>query len=516
MTRALMSVSDKAGIVDLAKVMVATGVEIVSTGGTYRTLRDAGIAVQEVANVTEFPEMMDGRVKTLHPKIHGGLLALRDNAEHMRVAQEHGIGMIDYVVVNLYPFAQTIAKPGVTVEEAIENIDIGGPAMLRSAAKNYRHVVVLTDPADYGWVAQRVQTGSPVTEEERFRLAAKVFRHSAAYDARIAEYLTHMTGEQFADSLTLTFSKVQTLRYGENPHQKAAFYRSSQTAPQPSLVGARQLQGKELSYNNIQDADSALALLLEFTEPACVAVKHMNPCGVGVAKTVNEAFARAYAADPISIFGGIVACNREVDEEMAGHLTELFLEIVMAPSFSDGALAALAKKKNVRVLALGDFAQSGSGVTGGAPAIKSVSGGLLAQDQDLRTVVQDELRVVTQRSPSKEELADLLFAWKVVKHVKSNAIVLAKDGQTVGIGAGQMNRVGAARIAAEQAGERAVGCVLASDAFFPLPDTVEVAALAGVKAIIQPGGSIKDEQSIAAANENGIAMVFTGIRHFRH
>ncbi|MHB1627584.1 MAG: bifunctional phosphoribosylaminoimidazolecarboxamide formyltransferase/IMP cyclohydrolase [Bacilli bacterium] len=515
MTRALMSVSDKSGIVDLAKVLVAAGVEIVSTGGTYRTLRDAGVAVQEAADVTEFPEMMDGRVKTLHPKIHGGLLALRDNAEHMRVAQEHGIGMIDYVVVNLYPFAQTIAKPGVTVAEAIENIDIGGPAMLRSAAKNFRHVVVLTDPADYGWIAQRVQTGNPVTEEERFRLAAKVFRHSAAYDARIAGYLTQLTGERFADSLTLTFSKVQTLRYGENPHQKAAFYRSSQAAL-PSLAGARQLQGKELSYNNIQDADAALALLLEFTEPAAVAVKHMNPCGVGVAKTVNEAFARAHAADPVSIFGGIVACNRELDEELAGRLTELFLEIVMAPSFSAGALAALAKKKNVRVLALGDFAQPGSGVTGGASAIKSVSGGLLAQDQDLRTVTEDELQVVTQRAPSKEELADLLFAWKVVKHVKSNAIVLAKDGQTVGVGAGQMNRVGAARIAAEQAGERAVGCVLASDAYFPLPDTVEVAALAGVRAIIQPGGSIKDKLSIAAADEHGIAMVFTGVRHFRH
>ncbi|MHB1684035.1 MAG: bifunctional phosphoribosylaminoimidazolecarboxamide formyltransferase/IMP cyclohydrolase [Bacilli bacterium] len=516
MTRALMSVSDKSGIVDLAKVLVAAGVEIVSTGGTYRTLRDAGVAVQEVANVTEFPEMMDGRVKTLHPKIHGGLLALRDNAEHMRVAQEHGIGMIDYVVVNLYPFAQTIAKPGVTVAEAIENIDIGGPAMLRSAAKNYRHVVVLTDPDDYGWIAQRVQAGSPVTEEERFRLAAKVFRHSAAYDARIADYLTRLTGEQFADSLTLTFSRVQTLRYGENPHQQAAFYRSSLAPPQPSLVGARQLQGKELSYNNIQDADAALALLLEFAEPAAVAVKHMNPCGVGVAKTVNEAFARAYAADPVSIFGGIVACNREVDEELAGRLTEFFLEIVMAPSFSDGALATLAKKKNVRVLALGDFAASGSSGASGASAIKSVSGGLLAQDQDRRTVVEDELQVVTQRAPSKEELADLLFAWKVVKHVKSNAIVLAKDGQTVGVGAGQMNRVGAARIAAEQAGERAVGCVLASDAFFPLPDTVEVAALAGVRAIIQPGGSIKDKLSIAAADEHGIAMVFTGVRHFRH
>lgn len=513
MTRALMSVSDKSGIVDLAKTLVAAGVEIVSTGGTYRTLRDAGIAVQEVANVTEFPEMMDGRVKTLHPKIHGGLLALRDNAEHMRVAQEHGIGMIDYVVVNLYPFAQTIAKPDVTVEEAIENIDIGGPAMLRSAAKNYRHVVVLTDPDDYGWIAQRVQTGSPVTEEERFRLAAKVFRHSAAYDARIADYLTRLTGEQFADSLTLTFSRVQTLRYGENPHQQAAFYRSSQVTPQPSLVGARQLQGKELSYNNIQDADAALALLLEFTEPASVAVKHMNPCGAGVAKTVNEAFARAYAADPVSIFGGIVACNREVDEELAGRLTELFLEIVMAPSFSDGALATLAKKKNVRVLALGEFAASGNS---GALAIKTVNGGLLAQDQDRRIVAEDELQVVTQRAPSKGELADLLFAWKVVKHVKSNAIVLAKDGQTVGVGAGQMNRVGAARIAAEQAGERAAGCVLASDAYFPLPDTVEVAALAGVRAIIQPGGSIKDKLSIAAADEHGIAMVFTGVRHFRH
>lgn len=508
--RALLSVSDKAGIVDFAKALVAADVAIISTGGTYQTLLDAGVPVTEVSTVTGFPEMMDGRLKTLHPGVHGGLLARRDVEAHMEAAQAHGIPMIDYVVVNLYPFAETIAKAGTTLPEAIEKIDIGGPTMLRSAAKNHRFVTTIVDPADYGWIAERLRAGQALTYDERFALAAKVFRHTAAYDARIAAYLTTRTGEDFPAQLTVTFTLAQGLRYGENPHQKAAFYRTSTVAGY-SLSDAEQLQGKELSYNNIQDASAALELLAEFTGPAAVAVKHMNPCGVGTAQTVAEAYERAYAADPVSIFGGIVALNRTLEEETATRLAELFLEIVIAPDFTPEALARLAKKKNVRVLRVpmetgldSDF------------AMKSVSGGLLVQERDRRTLTPDDLTVVTERAPSQEELSALLLAWNVVKHVKSNAIVLCRDGRTVGIGAGQMNRVGAAKIAVEQAGALAAGSVMASDAFFPMPDTVELVAAAGVTAIIQPGGSIKDADSIAAANAAGIAMVCTGIRHFKH
>ena len=511
MARALISVSDKTGIVEFARVLQDAGVEIISTGGTYRALEAAGIAVKEVSSVTGFPEMMDGRVKTLHPMIHGGLLALRDEESHMQAARKHGITMIDYVIVNLYPFAKTIAKLDVALEEAIENIDIGGPSMLRAAAKNYRFVITAVDPSDYAFIADRIKAGESFSEDERFALCAKVFRHTAQYDAIIADYLTKKTGEDFADDLTLTFSKVQGLRYGENPHQKAAFYKSN-GMESPSLVDAVQLQGKELSYNNIQDAGAAIDLLAEFHEPTVVAVKHMNPCGVGTGSTIFAAWQRAYQADPVSIFGGIVASNREVTEDMAQELSGLFLEIVIAPSFSQGALDKLAKKKNVRVLSLTSLGEPiVRGVT-----VKSVTGGLLVQDADSKEVTRDDLTVVTDRKPTEQEIDELLFAWKIVKHVKSNAIVLTKDGQTIGIGAGQMNRVGSAKIAAEQAGDLAKGSVLASDAFFPMPDTVEAAAKAGVIAIIQPGGSIKDQESIDAANQYGIAMVFTGVRHFKH
>lgn len=511
--RALISVSDKAGIVEFAKALQLAGIDIISTGGTYHALQDAGVAVTEVATVTQFPEMMDGRLKTLHPIIHGGLLAMRDQPAHMKAAQAHGIDMIDYVVVNLYPFAQTIAKADVTLPEAIEKIDIGGPTMLRSAAKNHRFVTTIVDPADYAWIATRLQSGETLTYEERFALAAKVFRHTAAYDARIADYLTKQTGEDFPEDLTLTFKRAQGLRYGENPHQKAAFYRTDRQAGY-SLAHAEQMQGKELSYNNIQDASAALELLAEFSEPTAVAVKHMNPCGVGTGDTVAEAYVRAYEADPVSIFGGIVAVNRTLGQETAERLAELFLEIVIAPSYTPEALACLAKKKNVRVLRL-DMEQQPE-TNGTDFAVKAVSGGLLVQDRDLRTLGEADLKVVTERTPSAEEMAELLFAWRVVKHVKSNAIVLTKARRTVGIGAGQMNRVGAAKIAAVQAGDQAPGCVMASDAFFPMADTVELAAEAGVRAIIQPGGSIKDADSIKAANAHGIAMVFTGVRHFKH
>lgn len=511
MARALLSVSDKTGIVDLAKQLQAAGLELVSTGGTFRTIAEAGISVRDVASVTGFPEMMDGRVKTLHPKIHGGLLALRDEESHMEAARSQAIEMIDVVVVNLYPFAKTIAKPGVKLEEAVENIDIGGPSMLRAAAKNYRFVIVLVDPVDYGWVGERLAAGGTFSEEERFALAAKVFRHTADYDARIAEYLSQKAGLLFPESLTLTYHKVQDLRYGENPHQRAAFYKIDRKVT-GSLASAHQYQGKELSYNNIQDADAALGILYEFSEPTAVAVKHMNPCGVGTGKDIQEAYNRAYEADPVSIFGGIVALNREVDENLAAKLAELFLEIVIAPSYTESALAVFAKKKNLRVLTLDVPTERAAGEF----TVKSVRGGLLIQDGDSHEVVADDLEVVTETAPNAQDIKELLFAWKVVKHVKSNAIVLTKDGQTIGVGAGQMNRVGAAKIAIEQAGAKTHGAVLASDAFFPMPDTVEEAAKAGIKAIIQPGGSIRDKDSIAVANQYGIAMVFTKVRHFKH
>lgn len=508
--RAIISVSNKKGIVTFAKQLAELGVEIISTGGTKRVLAEHGIPVTSISDVTNFPEILDGRVKTLHPNIHGGLLAVRDDETHKQQLQEHGITPIDLVVVNLYPFQETIAKPSVTLMEAIEQIDIGGPTMLRAAAKNHAYVTAVVDPADYDVVIEQLKQYDEVLLETRRALAAKVFRHTAAYDAMIAQYLTNVIGETYPETMTMTFVKKQSLRYGENPHQTAAFYEKPLSSPF-SITKAKQLHGKELSYNNINDANAALQIVGEFTEPAAVAVKHMNPCGVGVGKTIAEAFQKAYEADPTSIFGGIVALNREVDEQTAAKLNDIFLEIVIAPSFTEQALAMLTKKKNIRLLTV-DFQAERKR----EPFIVSVRGGLLVQDEDIYTIDDANIQVVTERQPTEEEWANLTFAWRVVKHVKSNAIVLAKDGMTIGVGAGQMNRVGAAKIAIEQAGEKANGAVLASDAFFPMSDTVEVAAQAGVTAIIQPGGSIRDEDSIQKANEYGMAMVFTGVRHFKH
>ncbi|RAK15081.1 phosphoribosylaminoimidazolecarboxamide formyltransferase/IMP cyclohydrolase [Anoxybacillus vitaminiphilus] len=508
--RALLSVSNKEGIVSFAKQLAELGVEMISTGGTKKVLEEHGIPVISISEVTGFPEILDGRVKTLHPMIHGGLLAIREDENHRKQLEQHQITPIDLVVVNLYPFQQTIAKSDVTFAEAIENIDIGGPTMLRAAAKNHQYVTVIVDPADYEPVLRELKENGAVSKATNLRLAAKVFRHTAAYDAMIAEYLTNIAGEQYPESLTITFEKKQDLRYGENPHQSAAFYKKP-LGSSFSIAAATQLHGKELSYNNINDANAALQIVKEFTEPAAVAVKHMNPCGVGVGGNIYEAFTRAYEADPTSIFGGIVALNREVDRDTALKMHEIFLEIVIAPSFSDEALEILTQKKNIRLLTV-DFAAEKKKET----FMVSVQGGLLVQDEDIYTLDDANITIPTKREPTEKEWEDLKLAWKVVKHVKSNAIVLAKDHMTVGVGAGQMNRVGAAKIAIEQAGEKAKGAALASDAFFPMDDTVEAAAKAGVTAIIQPGGSIRDADSIKKADEYGIAMVFTGVRHFKH
>jgi phosphoribosylaminoimidazolecarboxamide formyltransferase/IMP cyclohydrolase len=509
--RALISVSDKTGIVEFAKELEKLGVEIISTGGTASLLEKEGVKVIGISEVTGFPEILDGRLKTLDPHIHGGLLAVRDDEKHRQQIAEHNITPIDLVVVNLYPFKATISKPDVAFAEAIENIDIGGPTMLRSAAKNHKYVAVVVDAADYGKVLEEIKADGTVTEETKRKLAAKVFRHTAAYDALISQYLTEQVGEQMPESYTVTFEKVQDLRYGENPHQAAGFYREP-LAGQGNVATAKQLHGKELSYNNINDADAALSIVKEFSEPAVVAVKHTNPCGVGIGNTISEAYQKAYESDPVSIFGGIIAANRPIDKETALQLKEIFLEIIMAPSFTAEALEILQEKKNLRLLELGDL----NGKDKAAWRLTSVEGGVLVQSEDTKQITEADLEVVTDRQPTQEEIQQLLFAWKVVKHVKSNAIVLAKDNMTIGVGAGQMNRVGAARIAIEQAGDKSTGSVLASDAFFPMPDTVEEAAKAGVTAIIQPGGSIRDEDSIKAANEHGIAMVFTKVRHFKH
>ena len=510
MKRALISVSDKTGIVEFSRELTKLGFEIVSTGGTYNLLKEQGIDVIGISEVTGFPEIMDGRVKTLHPNIHGGLLAVRDKEEHMAALRDLSIQPIDMVVVNLYPFKQTISKENVAFEEAIENIDIGGPSMLRSAAKNHAFVTVVVDASDYSVVLEELKSGD-VSQQTRRKLAAKVFRHTAAYDTLIADYLTKQVGEEWPEQYTVTFEKVQDLRYGENPHQGAAFYRNPLVA-KGTLSSAEQLHGKELSYNNINDADAALALVKEFSKPAVVAVKHTNPCGVGTGETILEAYQHAYEADPVSIFGGIIAANRPIDKASALLMKELFLEIIMAPDFEADALEVLKEKKNLRLLKLGELET----VDRPALRLRSVQGGLLVQEDDVLQVKQEDLKVVTDRTPTPEEMEQLLFGWKVEKHVKSNAIVLAKDGQTVGVGAGQMNRVGSAKIAIEQAGEKSVGSILASDAFFPMSDTVEAAAKAGITAIIQPGGSIRDEDSIQEANKHGIAMVFTGVRHFKH
>lgn len=508
--RALISVSNKEGLLPFVQKLAEKGVEIISTGGTYKLLKDNGISVIGISEVTNFPEMMDGRVKTLHPMIHGGLLGVRDNDDHMQTMKDHNIQPIDLVVVNLYPFKETIQKRDVTYEEAIENIDIGGPSMLRSAAKNHKYVTVVVDPADYNTVVEELDTENTITFETKQRLAAKVFRHTASYDALIADYLTSQVGEEDPELLTVTYEKKQDLRYGENPHQKAAFYQKPlvQTG---TIATAKQLHGKELSYNNINDADAALNIVKEFNEPAVVAVKHMNPCGVGVGETIELAYEKAYEADPVSIFGGIVAANREIDANTAMKLKEIFLEIIIAPSFSQEAINILTTKKNLRLLEV----EIENSLTK-EKRLTSVSGGLLVQENDYLTFDDATITVPTKREPSEQEWEDLKLAWQVVKHVKSNAIVLAKDNMTIGIGAGQMNRVGSAKIAIDQAGGKSVGSAMGSDAFFPMDDTVEAAAKAGVTAIIQPGGSVRDEDSIKKADEYGIAMVFTGIRHFKH
>lgn len=508
--RALVSVSDKTGVVDFVKQLVELGIEVISTGGTKQKIEEAGLPVTNISEVTNFPEILNGRVKTLHPNVHGGLLAIRSNEEHVKQLEEHGIQPIDLVVVNLYPFQATIAKENATFGDAIENIDIGGPTMLRAAAKNHQDVTVIVDPNDYEQVIKELKENGETTLETRRKLAAKVFRHTAAYDAVIANYLTKEAGEAFPESFTMTYTKKQDLRYGENPHQKAAFYEVPNRKG-TTLAAAKQLHGKELSYNNIQDANAALQIVKEFSEPAVVAVKHMNPCGVGCGDTLLSAYEKAYEADPVSIFGGIIAANREIDAETAAEMKKIFLEIIIAPSFSQEALDILTEKKNLRLLTvdMNDREKDELQVT-------SVSGGLLVQDVDRYTLDDANITIPTKRKPTEEEWEALKLAWKVVKHVKSNAIVLAKNNRTIGIGAGQMNRVGAAKIAIEQAGEEAKGSVMGSDAFFPMNDTVEAAGKAGVTAIIQPGGSIRDQESIDKADEYGIAMVFTGVRHFKH
>lgn len=505
MKRALISVSDKTGVADFAKGLVANGFEIISTGGTLNHLREAGVDCISIEDYTGFPEILEGRVKTLHPKVHGGLLSKRDNEGHISELKDNNIHYIDLVCVNLYPFAETLAKEGVSHEEIIENIDIGGPSMLRSAAKNYKFVTVVTEKEDYPKIIKELEEKGETSLETRQILAGKVFNKTAKYDGLIASYFNSINGEN--EKLTLTYTLEDELRYGENPHQKAAFYVSDEEVSY-SLKDCVQLHGKKMSYNNIQDASAALDILQEFDETVCVGLKHMNPCGVATGKTVFDAWTRAFEADPVSIFGGIVAINGTVDKQTAEKMHEIFLEIILAYDYEDEALEILEKKKNVRIYKIPKKTDKNPKL------IKSVRGGILVQDYD--DSVYDKLETVTETKVSQEDLKDLEFAYKIVKHVKSNAILLAKDGQTVGVGAGQMNRVGAAEIAFKQAGDKAKGAVLASDAFFPFRDSVDEAAGHDIKAIIQPGGSIRDQESIDACNENGIAMVFTGMRHFKH
>lgn len=508
--RALISVSDKRGIEELAKELSRLGIEIISTGGTARQLSAAGIPVKEVSEITGFPECLDGRVKTLHPVVHGALLARRQDAEHMKTLEELSIKTIDLVVINLYPFKETMMREGVLYQEVIEQIDIGGPAMLRSAAKNHESVTVVTDPADYAQVLEEMKAQGDTTLTTRKKLAAKVFQLTSHYDTLIAGYLGQAAEmDRFPDTLTLTFEKVQGLRYGENPHQQAAFYRET-AGLQGTLASARQLQGKALSFNNINDASGALALLKEFDEPTAVAVKHTNPCGVGTADHIDTAYEKAFNADPQSIFGGIVALNREVTKKTAEKMTGIFLEVVLAPGFSREALEVFGKKPNIRLLEVAGIMDRGTPRLD----IKRVSGGLLLQDPD--DLLTQPLELKTKAGLSETMRHDLLFAWKVVKHVKSNAVVVAKAGKTLAIGPGQSSRIWALQNALTNSIHDTKGSVLASDAFFPFSDCVEEAAKAGVTAIIQPGGSQKDQESIDACDHHGIAMVFTGIRHFKH
>ena len=514
--RALISVSDKAGIVEFARALASMGVELLSTGGTWRLLKDNGLQVTEVSEYTGFPEMMDGRVKTLHPKVHGGILARRGQDDAVMAA--HGIAAIDMVVVNLYPFEATVARPDCSLEDAIENIDIGGPTMVRAAAKNHRFVNIVVNAADYGAIVAEMQANNGATSlATRFDLAIRAYEHTAAYDGAIANHFGSLVpggSPTFPRTFNTQFHKVQEMRYGENPHQRAAFYVEAHPA-EAGIATAKQLQGKELSYNNVADTDAALECVKNFSEPACVIVKHANPCGVAVAADIGKAYQLAFATDPESAFGGIIAFNRELDAATARAIVDSqFVEVIIAPSASAAAIAAVADKKNVRLLVCGTWSAQG-------PAFdyKRVNGGLLVQDRDLGMITAADLKVVTRVQPSQQQLQDLLFAWKVAKFVKSNAIVYAANGQTVGVGAGQMSRINSARIAAikaEHAGLAVRGSVMASDAFFPFRDGIDNAGQAGIAAVIQPGGSIRDDEVIAAADEHGMAMVFTAMRHFRH
>lgn len=519
--RALISVSDKTGIVDFAKRLAGAGVDLVSTGGTAKALREAGLAVSDVSDITEFPEMMDGRIKTLHPRVHGGLLALRDNEGHLKSMNDHGIGGIELLVVNLYPFEETVAKGG-DFADCIENIDIGGPAMIRAAAKNHRFVGVVTDPNDYETVLGEIEQSGALQDDTKQRLAMKAFSKTAAYDSAISRWFAGKLGETFPKDFSMAGRLDAVLRYGENPHQEAAFYKTGDK--RPGVATAKQLQGKALSYNNLNDTDAAYELIGEFgsEKPAVAIIKHANPCGVATADDMLDAYLAALRCDPVSAFGGIVALNRKLTGPVAEKIIETFTEVVIAPDADDAAIAAFAAKKNLRLL-----------IAGGVPApdapgllMKPLAGGFLLQSRDSKVVSQDDLKVVTKRAPSAQELSDMLFAFKVAKHVKSNAIVYAKDGATVGVGAGQMSRLDSSRIAARKAEDAATasgaseslakGSVVASDAFFPFPDGLLAAAEAGATAVIQPGGSMRDDDVIKAADEAGLAMVFTGARHFRH
>ncbi|MCP9494553.1 MAG: bifunctional phosphoribosylaminoimidazolecarboxamide formyltransferase/IMP cyclohydrolase [Pyrinomonadaceae bacterium MAG19_C2-C3] len=526
--RALLSVSDKTGIIELATALHNLNIELISTGGTATAIRHANLPVRDVSDVTGFPEMMDGRVKTLHPKIHGALLAVRDNDAHTKAAAEHGIEMIDLLVVNLYPFAETINKPNVTIEDAIENIDIGGPAMIRSAAKNFRHVAVITSPETYPSIIEELQANAAaLSHETRFKLAHQAFAHTSDYDTRIKDYLAsqlaqsvteHRTSEssnfkfaiEHSKSLTLNLNHKSSLRYGENPHQQAALYTHQDTCD--GIANAEVLHGKEMSYNNYLDADAAWNLVCDFTDNACAIIKHTNPSGASLHENQEQAYRRALACDPISAFGGIVAFNQTLDEPTAKAVTEIFTEVIIAPDFTDAALATLRTKKNLRVLKVHPSSNA-------APSdlqLRQISGGYLLQTPDAHRLDSSQLKIVTTRQPSEREIRDLLFAWTICKHTKSNAIVYAGDLQTIGVGAGQMSRVDSVRLGAERAVLETKNTVLASDAFFPFRDGIDQAARHGVTAVIQPGGSVRDDEVIAACNEHNLAMVFTGIRHFKH
>lgn len=519
--RALISVSDKSGLVEFAKSLADNGVEILSTGGSAKAIRDAGIAVTEVADYTGFPEMMDGRVKTLHPKVHGGFLALRDNPDHVAAMEKHDIKSIDLVAINLYPFEATV-KSGADFHTCIENIDIGGPAMVRSAAKNYGFVTIVTDPTDYNVITAEMTDQGGTTQDTRKKMAAKAYARTAAYDTAISAWYASQNGETFPERMSLTGTKVQECRYGENPHQVAAFY--SNNEERAGISTAVQHQGKELSYNNLNDTDAAFELVSEFDSatPTVAIIKHANPCGVATADSLVDAYKNALKCDPVSAFGGIIALNKTLDAATAEEIVQIFTEVIIAPDVSDEARAIIAAKKNLRLLTTGTMATKDQA----AKMVKTVAGGFLVQDRDIGSLTKDDLKVVTKRQPSDTELDDMLFAWKVAKHVKSNAIVYVRGGMTVGVGAGQMNRKDSSRIAALRAGEAAEmagdavtlakGSVVASDAFFPFADGLLAAAEAGATAIIQPGGSMRDDDVIKAADDAGLAMVFTGMRHFKH